>query len=77
MFELSGPIWQKSFVDRRVRDSAECARFVDYIHQNPVRAGLVDLSSESAYSSLNPCFRSDELPHRLKPNPELALLMHR
>src|SRR5271166_536124 len=35
-------IWQKSFVDRRVRDAAEFQRYLDYIHQNPVRSGLVN-----------------------------------
>jgi len=60
-------IWQKSFVDRRVRDAAECARFVAYIHRNPVRAGLVNMADEFPYSSLNPSFTLDELPQRLKP----------
>jgi putative transposase len=62
------PIWQKSFVDRRVRDATECARFIAYIHQNPVRAGLVSSAMEFGYSSLNSHFRLDELPQRLKPS---------
>jgi putative transposase len=33
--------WQPSFVDRRVRDSLEYARFKDYIWQNPVKRRLV------------------------------------
>jgi len=32
-------IWQKSFVDRRIRDAGECGKCRDYIHENPVRAG--------------------------------------
>jgi putative transposase len=62
-----GPIWQKSFVDRRARDAAECVRFIDYIHQNPVRAGLAKVATEFRYSSLNPDVTVDELPQRLKP----------
>jgi putative transposase len=34
-------IWQPSFVDRRVRDSLEYAKFKDYIWQNPVKRRLV------------------------------------
>ncbi len=59
---ISAPVWQKSFVDRRVRDSAECAKFVDYIHHNPVRAGLAVSVSQFRYSSANPTFALDELP---------------
>jgi putative transposase len=66
-FGIHGPIWQKSFVDRRVRDTVECERYRNYIHQNPVRAGLVGTAVGFAYSSLNRAFRIDELPQRLKP----------
>jgi putative transposase len=72
-----GPIWQKSFVDRRVRSAAECSKFVEYIHQNPVRAGLVGLGTEFVYSSINPAFRADELPRRLKPHSNESAFMHR
>ena len=60
-------IWQKSFLDRRVRDADEYARYREYIHQNAVRAGLVSAAEEYTYSSLNPKFQIDELPQRLKP----------
>jgi hypothetical protein len=66
LFGLRSAIWQKSFVDRRVRDLGEYERFRDYIHQNPVRAGLVATSAEYLYSSANPAFHVDELPQRLK-----------
>ncbi len=77
LFNIRGPVWQKSFVDRRVRDAVECERFSDYIHQNPVRAGLVDMAAEYPYSSANPCFRLDELPQRLKPAAMEEFAMHR
>ena len=35
-------IWQKSFVDRRVRDGVELERYTAYIHQNPVKAELAE-----------------------------------
>ncbi len=70
-------IWQKSFVDRRVRDTAELEKYRNYIHQNPVRAGLVGTADEYRYSSLNPAFVMDELPQRLEPLLRDAALMHR
>ena len=70
------PIWQKSFLDRRVRDATECERYRDYIHQNPVRAGLVGRVNEFVYSSMNPNFEMDELPQRLKPAGRFASTMH-
>jgi putative transposase len=76
-FSMRGVIWQKSYVDRRVRDAVECARFREYIHQNPVRAGLVFAPEEFAYSSANERFRLDEVPQRLKPENLGQPVMHR
>ncbi len=62
-------VWQPSFVDRRVRDSLEYARFKDYIWHNPVKRGLVMTPEEYPYSSAYPSFqgRLDPVPQRLKP----------
>ena len=76
-FGVQGPIWQKSYVDRRVRDARECESFRDYIHLNPVRAGLADTAVEFAYSSANWQVRLDEVPQRLKPEFEMEAIMHR
>ena len=73
----SGPIWQKSFVDRRVRDLDEFERYRKYIHENPVRAGLIESGERYPYSSLNPAFTPDELPQRLKPDSAEVAVMHR
>jgi putative transposase len=73
----SNPIWQKSFLDRRVRDAEECERYRNYIQQNPVKAGLVDLAGNYTYSSMNPRFTLDELPQRLKPTELIVVSMHR
>ena len=70
-------IWQKSFVDRRVRDAIELSRYTAYIQENPVQAGLVGAANEYSYSSLNPAFIMDELPQRLKPASGGATSMHR
>jgi putative transposase len=49
--EFSGEIWQTSFHDRRVRDESAYIGFRDYIHQNPVQAGLVTSPELYEYSS--------------------------
>jgi REP element-mobilizing transposase RayT len=36
----AGPVWQREWFDRWVRDEAEWEKVVDYIHNNPVKAGL-------------------------------------
>ena len=77
LFGIRGSIWQKSFVDRRVRDATEAEAFIRYIHQNPVKAGLVEAAAEFIYSSMNSEFELDELPQRLKPDHQEAALMHR
>jgi putative transposase len=68
-------IWQPSFVDRRVRDSLEYAKFKDYIWQNPVKRRLVRTVEEYPYSSAHPSFRGslDPVPQRLKPISSAAL----
>lgn len=37
----TGAVWQREWFDRWVRDEAEWERIIDYIHDNPVKAGLV------------------------------------
>lgn len=37
----SGPVWQREWFDRWIRDEAEWSRTVGYIRQNPVKAGMV------------------------------------
>jgi len=37
----SGPIWQREWFDRWMRDDAEWEKCVTYIRNNPVKAGLV------------------------------------
>ena len=42
----SGTLWQRSFHDRGLRTRADIESTVDYVLQNPVRAGLVDLAED-------------------------------
>jgi putative transposase len=46
-----GPVWQRGFTDHRIRDAEDFRIRRAYIHQNPVRAHLVDLTESYPYSS--------------------------
>src|SRR5574340_549807 len=60
-------VWQRGFVDHRIRNAEDYKRHVAYIHQNPVRAGLVLEPAAYRYSSAHPQSETDEVPQRLKP----------
>lgn len=59
-------IWQRGFTDRRIRDSQECSGIWEYIHQNPVKARLVERAEDFRFSSANPKFEVDPLPAYLR-----------
>ncbi|MBL0034464.1 MAG: transposase [Flavobacteriales bacterium] len=44
-------IWQREYFDRYIRDEVQYANVVDYIHNNPVKAGLVAEPQQWASSS--------------------------
>ena len=48
-----GPLWQEGFHDHRVRHTERLDVIADYIHNNPVRRGLVDEPAEWKWSSAN------------------------
>jgi putative transposase len=45
------PVWQRGFTDHRIRDRDDFETRRNYIHQNPVRAGIVELCDSYPYSS--------------------------
>ena len=47
----SGPIWQRRFYDRVIRSEKQFRATLDYIHVNPVRAGIVRSAEEYEFSS--------------------------
>jgi putative transposase len=51
------PVWQRGYTDHRVRDGDEFQMRRQYIHDNPVRAKLVELPGSYPYSS---AYRSEE-----------------
>jgi hypothetical protein len=48
---LRYPLWQPRFFDRALRSVKEYYEKVEYIHPNPVRAGLVKRAEEWQWSS--------------------------
>jgi putative transposase len=51
------PVWQRGFTDHRIRDAHDFQIRLDYIHQNPVRARMVERAEMYPYSS---AYRSRE-----------------
>ena len=54
LLSLSGPFWERKYFDHLIRSEAALARFVDYVHQNPVSAGLCTRPEEWPASSAHP-----------------------
>jgi putative transposase len=69
---VSFDIWERGYVDHRIRDANDYHRHVEYIDQNPVRAGFVVRPEEYPYSSAHPGFELDPCPRGLKPRASLA-----
>ena len=51
MLQRTGAFWAIEYFDRFIRDAAHYDRVVQYIHQNPVKAGLVMNAEEWPFSS--------------------------
>ena len=55
-------IWQVGFYDWTIRDYNDWQTKVEYIHENPVRAKLVQEPEDWPYSSASGKFRLDPIP---------------
>lgn len=53
------PVWQRSFYDRVIRDETQLATAVEYIHANPVEAGLANIPSAYEFSSAHESARTN------------------
>jgi putative transposase len=62
----SGEIWQPGFTEHRVKDAADFLVHVQYIHENPVRARLVESPEDYSHSSANGRFETDQMPEHLR-----------
>jgi REP-associated tyrosine transposase len=59
-------VWEESFTNHRIRDAEDYQSHREYIHQNPVNAGLVKKPSEYPYSSAFSGMELDPAPPALK-----------
>lgn len=59
-------IWQRGFADHRIRDAEDFETHREYIHQNPVKRGLVASAAEYKLCSAFPGFRLDRWPSAAK-----------
>jgi putative transposase len=59
---FKGLPWEEGFKNHRIRDFDDYQRHREYIHQNPVEAGLVKKPAEYPYSSAHPGFDLDPRP---------------
>ena len=48
-----GKIWQISFYEHVIRNTKQFYEKLDYIHNNPVKAGIVDRAEDYIFSSAN------------------------
>lgn len=55
-------LWQRRYWEHRIRDGADFARQVDYIHFNPVKHGLVTEPSAWPHSTLHRFVRAGLYP---------------
>jgi putative transposase len=62
-------IWQRGYVDHRIRDYQDYMHHREYIRQNPVKAHLVEAPDEYPYNSARKSFQLDPIPQGLKPDP--------
>jgi hypothetical protein len=53
-------IWQRGFTGHRIRDVEDYEAHREYIHQNPVKRGLVERAEEYRFSSAYPGYKLDE-----------------
>ncbi len=47
----TGPFWHKDFFDRFIRDEGHLARTIDYVENNPAKAGLARTAGAWAWGS--------------------------
>jgi len=63
---ISSEIWQRGYVDHRIRDANDFAQHRAYIPANPVRARLPEAAEAYPYCSAFPGFSLDAAPQGLK-----------
>lgn len=69
---LNFEIWERGYVDHRIRDARDYEHHTNYIHQNPVRAGITARSEDYRNSSAHMKLDLDPCPQGLKPTLKTA-----
>jgi putative transposase len=64
--ELNMEVWERGYIDHRIRDAGDYSRHVEYIHQNPVEARIVGSAADYVYSSAHEGFELDPCPEELE-----------
>jgi REP element-mobilizing transposase RayT len=60
---IDGKLWQRGFYDHVIRNRKDLIEKLNYIHQNPIRAGLVKDISDYKHSSFKFYYNNDcEIP---------------
>jgi hypothetical protein len=54
-----GKIWMDEYYDYVIRNGRDLIKHLEYVHNNPVRRGLVKNAEEYVWSSANPSFETD------------------
>jgi len=60
--ELNIEVWERGYIDHRIRDANDYARHVEYIRQNPVEAKIVVRAEDYVSSSASAGFEVDPCP---------------
>jgi REP element-mobilizing transposase RayT len=55
----TGHLWTKRFFDKGIRSEKKLIETIEYIHNNPVKAGLVSGPEDYLFSSANPSWKTD------------------
>jgi putative transposase len=55
----NGHLWAKRFFDRGIRSEQELIGTIEYIHNNPIKSGLVKEAKKYSYSPVNPKWKTD------------------
>jgi putative transposase len=65
---LNVEVWERGYVDHRIRDANDYARHVEYIRQNPVEGRIASRAEDYPYSSAHSGYDLDPRPQGLKPD---------
>lgn len=61
----TGKVWQKGFYDECIGDKLHLLRVLEYMHNNPLKAGLVTSPEEYLFSSYNHYFQNTYKPNQI------------